>query len=195
MNTREDKRVLRTKETLISTFRDMLATKRFEDITVNDLCAESGIRRATFYKHFSDKYDFLRFFVGALRHEFDKVIWKKKKPDATAEYYVAYARQIIEFVTRNSTMVKLVLESEISPTILEIIMEQNYSDTCDRLRKSVDEGMILPTTIETMSAMLTGAVTRAIFMWFKNGMPTPKEKFIEEVSAGVAAMQKNAISS
>lgn len=173
----------------------MLAIKRFEDITINDLCAESGIRRATFYKHFSDKYEFLRFFVSSLRHEFDKVIWKKKKPDATAEYYVAYARQIIEFVASNSVMVKHVIESEISSTILEIIMEQNYNDTCDRLRKSVDEGMILPTTIETMSAMLTGAVTRAIYVWFKNGMPTPKEKFIEEVSAGVAAMQKNAISS
>ena len=40
----------------------ILLTKRFEDITVGEICDESGYPRATFYNYFDDKYDLLGFY-------------------------------------------------------------------------------------------------------------------------------------
>ena len=183
-----DARVIKTKTTLLATFRKMLGELRFEDITVNDLCQRAGIRRATFYKHFSDKYDFLKFFVSSLRAEFDKNIWKKKKPDATINYYVVYIRSLINFLLKNETIVKRILESEIMPTVVEIIKEQNYHDTRDRIQKSVEEGMQIPASVDTVAMLLTGGISHAVVAWFKNGMSIPADEFIDEIANIIASI-------
>ena len=46
-------------QALITSFSDLLQTKSFEQITVQDLCAKANVRRSTFYRHFNDKYDLL----------------------------------------------------------------------------------------------------------------------------------------
>ena len=53
----------------------LMQEKSFEDITVNELCDEAGVRRATFYKHYTDKFDFLSAYIGAQRDDFDKTVW------------------------------------------------------------------------------------------------------------------------
>ncbi len=188
-----DARVVKTQEKLNVTFRQMLGEIPFEDITVNEICKRSGIRRATFYKHFSDKYEFLKFFVGSLREEFDKTIWRGKKPDGTFAYYVAYLRAIIKFLLRNEEIVKRILESEVMATVIEIIKEQNYQDTKDRIYKSVEEGVKLPASPDTVAMMMTGAVTHAVVTWFKNGMPIPAEDFINEVASVIKALEVKAV--
>ena len=40
----------------------ILLNKPFEDITVGEVCDESGYPRATFYNYFDDKYDLLGFY-------------------------------------------------------------------------------------------------------------------------------------
>jgi AcrR family transcriptional regulator len=55
----EDKRITKTKNNLKQTFARMLSKKSFEQITVKELCEESGTSRVTFYAHYKDKYDFL----------------------------------------------------------------------------------------------------------------------------------------
>ena len=58
-----DIRVQKTYNMLVTAFLKMLEEKKYEEITINDLCKEAGIRRATFYQHFNDKFDFLTFFL------------------------------------------------------------------------------------------------------------------------------------
>ena len=48
-----------------------MSEKPFEEITINDLCNSAMIRRTTFYKHFSDKYDFFRFFLISVMDHMD----------------------------------------------------------------------------------------------------------------------------
>ena len=53
----EDKRIIRTKQTLKQTMIKMLADSRFEQISIKQLCEIAGISRVTFYTHYNDKYD------------------------------------------------------------------------------------------------------------------------------------------
>ena len=60
----EEKMDLRIKKTYLSlhnAFVELLEEKRFEDLTVNELCDRAMIRRTTFYKHFADKYEYFTF--------------------------------------------------------------------------------------------------------------------------------------
>lgn len=83
MQNKDDLRVIRTKKALSEAFIELLNSKTFDEITVNELCEEAGIRRATFYKHYSDKYDFLTAYTRSLRDRFESSVWKSKKPGPT----------------------------------------------------------------------------------------------------------------
>ena len=43
MNKKEDARVIRTKAKLFTSFKQLLAEKTFEDITINEICIRSNI--------------------------------------------------------------------------------------------------------------------------------------------------------
>ena len=80
----KDLRFIRTNQMLCSSFTELLDRKKFEDITVNEICEKALIRRATFYTHFLDKYDFFAYFVRQNRDNFisrltetneEKILW------------------------------------------------------------------------------------------------------------------------
>ena len=186
---KDDARVIKTKSKLLTTFKTLLSEKSFEDITVNEICDKSDVRRATFYKHFADKYAFLKYLIGSLRNDFDNRIGNKKMPDATSVYYVEYLHSLVNFLTENENMVKNVLKSEVLPSLMEVIKEKNYEDTCERLKKSVAEGMTLPTTPEICASMMTGAVASTLLSWFKGGKTTPVGALIKGMCAVIQSMQ------
>ena len=189
MAIKEDARIVKTKARLLETFRELLAEKPMEDITVNEICEKANVRRATFYKHFADKYAFLKYFVGSLRYDFDKSLPKKKRPDETSAYYVEYVYGIIRFISENEPIIKNALRSEVLPVLVEIIKEKNYEDTCERLRKSVEKGMQLPASVEVTAAMMTGAVASAILRWFNEGKVMPVNTLAGEIASVITAMQ------
>lgn len=51
---------LNTKRTLASALKNIMKKKSFSKITVSEIIAESGLNRKTFYYHFNDIYDLLK---------------------------------------------------------------------------------------------------------------------------------------
>ena len=181
---KEDLRVKKTKRALYDAFVTLLSEVRYEDITVNELCERADVRRATFYKHYADKFAFSTAFVHALRDRFDQMIWKSTKPTATAEYFVAYATRIVEFVNDNEKIISNILNSNLIQSLLEMIVQQNYEDTRERLSASVKQGLQLTASIEVTAAMFAGGVTQIIYLWLING----KTKNVDELSVEIASL-------
>ena len=65
-----DIRVQRTNKMLFEALTKLLAKSEYDDITVSEICAESTVRRPTFYKHFDDKNDFYRAYLEYLTQDF-----------------------------------------------------------------------------------------------------------------------------
>ena len=59
MARQEDLRIIKTKLALTNAFFEMLEDMPLDDVTVNALCEKAEVRRATFYKHFKDRHDFI----------------------------------------------------------------------------------------------------------------------------------------
>ena len=55
----EDLRAIRTRKFIIEAFVELIETKAFNKITINDITQKAMINRATFYRHFLDKYDLM----------------------------------------------------------------------------------------------------------------------------------------
>lgn len=187
MSGKEDLRVRRTKKALFNAFVNLVHQKTIDDITVNELCEAAGIRRATFYKHYSDKYDFLTAYTCYLRDSFDQSMRKAGKPTLTADYYVSYAKRIVSFITENETAIDNIFNSNLFPTVMFTIVEQNYKDTCERLNASVAAGMKLAASVEITASMCAGGVATTIYHWLKNGKQMSADELAEQVGAVVAA--------
>ena len=57
--TKVDPRILRTKKLLVESFQQVSREKKMSQITVKDITERATVNRATFYAHFTDKYDIL----------------------------------------------------------------------------------------------------------------------------------------
>lgn len=59
MTDKIDPRVTRTKQLLVDAFQKVSKEKKLSQLTVKNITDEATVNRATFYAHFTDKYDIL----------------------------------------------------------------------------------------------------------------------------------------
>jgi AcrR family transcriptional regulator len=59
-----DPRIRRTRVLLQQSLGKLLAEKEFDKISVQDISEAAGVNRATFYDHYTDKFDLLECMVG-----------------------------------------------------------------------------------------------------------------------------------
>ena len=91
---------------LITTFSDLLETKSFENITIQDLCEKANVRRSTFYRHFNDKYDLLNHIVGTLI-EYFRTLHFEIDPKDPRQFFNKFMKDILLFISDNKAMVKV----------------------------------------------------------------------------------------
>ena len=188
MRTKEDARVTKTKERLYNTFIAMLSEKKYEDITVNDICAKAGIRRATFYKHFVDKFDFSAAMTTAFITKFDSRIGPTQFKGHPIEYHVEYARKLVEYLTEYENVVRLMHQSTMVHSLLVMITEQNYTVVKERLTASVKNGERLVASIDTVATMLAAGIGAIITKWFQFNKPMSVDSLTCEIEKMVRAV-------
>ena len=183
MANREDLRIIKTKAALLDAFFALLDKNNLEDITVNDLCEKAGVRRATFYKHFSDKTDFLTFLIRDIRNRFDAESWDiDTNHTITKEYYTKYTSAVIAFLLTHEDAIRKIMNSQMRASFIDIFMQQNYIDTKERLEASVRSGIVLPTSVEFMSSILIGGISNSVIRWFESEERVPTDVLQAEIS-------------
>lgn len=183
MEQKIDTRIAKTRAALVDAFYKLIGEKEYEEITINELCILANVRRATFYKHFADKNDFLCYVVHSLREIFDKTLWKHDTPLGSKEYFITYAEKLVRFLQKNEVVAHRILDSSCGASVIGILIDQNYVDTRNKLEIGVKEGLKLKTSTRVMADMLTGGVALAIIDWFNNSSSSQSaEHLISDIS-------------
>jgi AcrR family transcriptional regulator len=160
-----DLRVIKTHKALTDAFWQMLGEKKFEDIAVNELCDRAMVRRATFYKHFADKFDFFAFVVRGKQAEFDAQIRQQSDMTRPQSFYIGIIQHTLDFLDSNEKLVQTVLESNMLPTVLDILSRQITIDIKQKLREDAQNGVPLPASPEVMAHFFTGALVYTARWW------------------------------
>ncbi len=179
MDKKVDLRIVKTYEKLRTALADMMREIPFDQITVYDLCTRAGIRRATFYKHFSDKYDFLSKIISVLQDEISKKLEGPGTFDTPADYYTNYVREIIRYLKGQSEIAALILKSEVFPNILSVITAGTFSTLIRDLSRDMDNGAVLPAMLEPTANFINGGLSSLIVDYLKNE-PCSEDEFISE---------------
>jgi len=188
---KEDLRIVKTKHALNKAFFEMLRETSIENITVNDLCEHAGIRRATFYKHFNDKIDFITYLICAIRDKFDREYSNDFKDSTpTVDYYLKYVAALGEFLSEHEEAINRILNSSMRATFISIFMQRNYLDTSERLAISKQDGMNLPASVPVVSCMLTGGISYNLIRWFETEDRPPIDSLLIEISKFIQTVLK-----
>ena len=183
-----DARILKTKNKLYSAFFEMLKETLFEEITVNEICERASVRRATFYKHFTDKYDFLGTMTEDLIGKFDAKMQVGQYKNYPVEFHIAYVHKLVDYLIMRNDVISLLFKSNLIPKLIATVIGANYKVIVERLKVGVENGEQLIAEVHTVAAMLAGGIGTIIVAWLEHGMKTPKEILISEIEKMVHAV-------
>lgn len=184
-----DLRVIKTYSALTNAFYELLSQKHFEDITINELCNHAGIRRATFYKHFTDKNEFLTFVVRSVFEQYSKSYDNQIHRSQPLHFYMNVTRNILYFLTEHEQMVHLFAESSMYTQLMTIFTDEITKEITTYLREDVANGTVLPASPETTAQFFTGALVNCIKCWFASEHKLTEDEMLAEVQALLFAFQ------
>lgn len=160
-----DLRVLKTRQALRNSFIDLIREKTFESITVNELCDKALIRRATFYKHYADKYDFVVDYIREQITQF-RLELTEEHPDTTpAAYCTKMFLHFISFVEQEHIPLKAI-ENHLFSIMASIITEEIYYDMLNYLETYTAKHPPVPVDTKILSSFYSGGIVRLATDWF-----------------------------
>ena len=125
MEKKSDLRVRKTYDALMRAFEELLSGKTFDDITVNELCETAMIRRPTFYSHFEDKYDFLRFYLNEIQTQIES---ESDELTSNREEHFAHCwYMLVKFIDDHPQLIRESLKTASLPVIFDIIAEHLFA--------------------------------------------------------------------
>lgn len=141
-----DLRFRKTEQALIASMFSLLSECRFAKLTVDKLCKEGQISRATFYAHFTDKYDLLRFWL--------LVFWKHKINET--DTYEDVKELINQFISENKKILKNLLIDADNETF-EVVLNFFCSILDIENAKDID-GKVFQKNIVVVNLYISGIV-------------------------------------
>lgn len=163
---KEDLRIRRTHKLLSNALVELMNQKPFEKITVRDICEEAMVHRSTFYTHFNDKYELLRYCLGDIEMAFNKTDLTENSLDGYRKYYLNVANEIATEIQRNKKLYRTILKKNQEESIMQSFHEELERLILEKLKKCQSE-LSLPVPPEFLATFYSGACMSVMVKWLE----------------------------
>lgn len=181
MEEKMDLRIRKTYLALHNSFTQLLEERRFEDLTVNELCDRAMIRRTTFYKHFADKYEYFSFYIREITSTFQDRLAPDVAEDEIDAYLLHMCRELLHFVKEHDRLVQNIQNSSMFPMLLSILLDQISFDMVQVLRRAKPNDMNRQMA-EGIASFIAGGITNTLFQMLKQNIEPDEDHFLNIVS-------------
>ncbi len=186
MNKNLDLRVRRTYSCLFNAMLELLNEKSIEEITVNELCERAIVGRGTFYKHFSDKYDFFSFALAEMFGHYLEEAENDIDDDDPRSYYTAFFKAYIQFVETNKGYF-----GSLTSSSMTAVMLFSTSDTISQkleihFQENIDEGHSLCISPTVAARFLTGAMAQSARYLIEHREESTEEDLVSNMNILIA---------
>lgn len=192
MGEKTDLRIIKTRKALCDAFLVLLSEKRFEDITVGELCDRAMVRRATFYKHYADKYEFFSFFIRQYEETFS-LDAKERQKDSLSDYSSFMFGKCIQFLQEHREIVQSTLDSNMLPVMLDLFTEEIYRNTLFLIKENKHLLATLSVTPETLAAFYAGGIVQVTRQWIMSNPQRSVESLSEDFSRILHSFSEDAL--
>lgn len=182
-----DRRIQKTRQSIMDTFIDLLSEKGFEKITISDIAERTNINRGTVYLHYVDKFDLLDKCVETY---VERLLNHCGNSDGTNLRIGAF-QSVFEYLKVNSTIYKLLLNNEgvgffrarlydtIKQTVTEVICVQSESNAFSN---------------DVTIHFLTSGFIGVLEWWINNSMPCNIQEITEHLMTLLTPYTKHLVS-
>lgn len=177
---RTDIRVKRTYNQLIEALIRLLAQKSFDDLTVLEICTEANVHRATFYKHFVDKHDFLNccFKMKLSELDFEKPD-KEFSIETMNENCMKMVTKVLSFIEDNKDFVSRVSSEYYSSSFTNALSDAIASFIIEQIETKVSLSKKLGYNLPLMANYYSGAIVGLARWWSNSDNACSKRVFLE----------------
>lgn len=164
-----DVRVIRTFNQLTEALFRLLAKKSFDEITVLEICNEADVHRATFYKHFIDKFDFLN---SCLQMKLSRLKLNIENDDYSSELMrrscLIMIEQVFDFVEENYLIIKGASSDKYSSSLNNTLVDAISDFINELVNCKEDISSKLGIQTQMLSSYYAGAIVGLIKWWVMN---------------------------
>lgn len=183
MKPKTDLRVIKTYSALTNAFYQLLSEKKFEEITVNELCNQAFVRRATFYKHFADKYEFFTFVVRSVFEQYTGDYAFEPNQVKPLSFYMDIMKNVLHFLTERESMVRSFTESSMYSTLMNIFTDELSQEVKGFLEEDQKNGAVFSASAEITARFFTGAMINCIKFWFASDRSLSEADLLKQLEA------------
>ncbi len=171
----EDPRIKRTHQLILEAMIELTAQKGFSTVTVRDITKYAGINRATFYRHYQDKFDLLDQYARAVYQlavapteaGSQKSIKSMDKPIAPGMV------KLFEHIRANARFFRVMLGKNGDPAFSEKIRQYMQK----RLQGSLPKGLRNEAvSLDLYMSYISSGALGALKWWLENDMPYSPEE-------------------
>ncbi len=175
-----DRRIQRTYEQLTNVLPKLLLCKDWGQITVQELCDEAMIRRTTFYQHFQDKHDFMRWRMRERLKEFSTYIDGVEPSQDPSEHFLLLSIGVLNYMNQHPPFERVVMETgERGLRMLEGFLRHCADEVVVRLN---GRDALSPEgdnhAIPILTEFWVGGLVAVMRWWYANGKPCTQEELV-----------------
>lgn len=179
---RWDLRKRKTRKALEDAFLELTETRWIEDISVGDICERAMVRRATFYKHFADKYDFFAYVMNNMQRSTNLALNANPKDITMAEYCVNICYSYYRNHLEHPKLVSRIYESKSRQLYTDILMDQIREAIQKKARYDQEKGIRQEIRVEVLANFIGGAIPTVMAAFEKQQMGSlDVESFLAEL--------------
>lgn len=177
----EDMRVRRTRKLLSGALIELMKRKPFSSISVTDICEEAMVHRTTFYSHFVDKYDLLRYAAEEKQREFEAQSVLDGGFESPTEFYVELFHRVIGYLRDNKQLFSSgnARNSGLEVQIARRMLADGIKSFIQKYRSNEAPGEVPP---EVEAQCIAGAMMSLAAWWLEEGATVSEDELCRYVA-------------
>ncbi len=177
---KQDLRIRKTHKALKGALLSLLSQRRFDKITVNDLCEEAVVSRTAFYAHFEDKYALLKFSLETIKKDIDEY----EREHIDSENIV----NLNEYIRKNGKLLKNLIDegnTEVMNILIGMLTNDVFSKLCaDENLSAYDHALV---------NFCAGGFANLLLWQLKNNFPMESGDLGEYVDKPLKALRNSRV--
>jgi AcrR family transcriptional regulator len=178
---KEDLRVRRTYKLLFEALTSLLKESPFEKISVTDICARAMVHRTTFYKHFQDKHELLRWGVKELQKDYNAHTPTNEDFNSPQQYYREIIRRVFDYFAENQKLFAAILVNNENSSFISMFYQLVEEDITAKLEYFQNEGAKHTIPIPVVANFRAGALMSLLKWWVVNDLPYSIDEMVKYV--------------
>ena len=167
-----DLRQRKTRRLLVEALAQLLEEHAFQELSVVDICRRAMVHRTTFYAHFNDKQELLRYLLEGLERECAATCLPQDPERSPREYLLTAARNAFQFFAQRRALYRACFSSgtDMQVRTLEDCVSAELCRLFSEPRFRAASPQVDP---QVAAHFYTGAMLSLIRWWLTSDDPPP----------------------